>query len=178
MKVFTLNGPKMANVAFAFLCMTIIVYVGFLNHHTVVVTATITPTVPIALVVDGFGTGQSGTREFLYMDIAFSGIVDNTAPWAAEDERLLNASGKEIFTDIMEIDFETIHIDGIGDISEIEENLRRAVEQAKNDGFGVIVARLGVNGGVHSANAINNIYREIDNIEFVTISDLRERIES
>ena len=52
MKVFTINGPKLANIVFAFLCTTVIVYVGFLNNQAVVVTATVRPTVPVVLVVD------------------------------------------------------------------------------------------------------------------------------
>ena len=52
MKVFTINGPKLASLMFAMLCASVIVYVGFVNNQTVMVTAPVRQSVPLVLVVD------------------------------------------------------------------------------------------------------------------------------
>lgn len=176
MKVITLNGQKLASAAFALLCCTVIMYVGFINPHTVAVTATVQPTVPIALVVEGFGTGQNGTREFLYMDIAFSGIVDNTAPLAQEDKELLISGGREVFLNYSELGFAPIRIDGMQSVAAIEQNLRDAIEMAEKTGYAVVIAQLGEGGGIYTAKAIANVISDTSNINFVTISRLKEVI--
>ncbi|MCL1936215.1 MAG: hypothetical protein FWF57_07585 [Defluviitaleaceae bacterium] len=176
MKIFTINGNKLANLFFAFFCMGVIVYVGILNHHTIVVTATVRNTIPIALVVDGFGDGSSGSREFLYMDIAFTGIVNKNFPMAEEYERLLLLSGREVYSNIDEIEFEVIYIDGVSSISYIEENIKTAINMAEKIGHGIIVARLGENGGLNTVTAISNILQEINYIEFVTVGELKNII--
>lgn len=165
MKVFTVNGPKLANVIFAFACTSVIVYFGFVSDNTIVVTATSQPSIPVAMVIEGFGYGQIGTREFMYIDIPFTAVVDSAAPQAVEDTYHLIVAGREVVSNIAEIGLSGINITS-------ENSLKDAIEKSQENGFVLIFAQLSID----IAQEINNILYNEEHINFVTVSQLKEII--
>jgi len=97
MKIFTLNGSKTALNIFAGLCLFTLVYFGFLhNSGAVAVSGEPAKTSYLAIVITGFGSGNDGTREFMYMDIPMTAAVMPASPGTVEEARQLLASGKEV----------------------------------------------------------------------------------
>jgi|GEM_PF-2035933 len=98
MKVFVLNGRKAAYTLFGTFCFLVLVYVGFLPQiDSVVASADITQTTYVAIVIEGFGSGLSGTKEFLYMDIPYTGAVMQEKPYTDEEIRLLSNDFRNVF---------------------------------------------------------------------------------
>ena len=97
MKIFTLNGAKAALNVFAGVCIFTLIYFGFLhNSGAVLVSGEPVRTSYIALIINGFGHGACGTREFLYLDIPFTAGVMPGSPHTGDEARRLVANGKEI----------------------------------------------------------------------------------
>lgn len=68
MKIFTFNGPKAAYNIFACVCLLAIVYFGFVKDMAVAVSSEPVKTTYLAIIIDDFGNGGDGTKEFLYME--------------------------------------------------------------------------------------------------------------
>ena len=97
MKILTLNGAKTALNIFAGICIFTLVYFGFVhNSGAVVVSGEPARTSYLAIVINGFGHGGCGTREFMYLDIPMTAGVMPAAPYTEADARRLTANGKEI----------------------------------------------------------------------------------
>jgi len=97
MKIFTLNGAKTALNVFAGICIVTLIYFGFLhNSGAVVVSGEPTQTSYLALIINGFGHGACGTREFMYLDIPFTAGVMPDSPYTDDDVRRLVANGKDL----------------------------------------------------------------------------------
>lgn len=103
MKVLVLNGRKAAYTLFGIFCFSILVYVGFIPQiDSVVVSTEVKQTTYVAIIIEGFGSGLSGTREFLYMSIPYTGVVTPNMPYTDEEIRLLSQGQRDVF----------IHVEG------------------------------------------------------------------
>ncbi|MCL2593450.1 MAG: divergent polysaccharide deacetylase family protein [Defluviitaleaceae bacterium] len=192
MKIFTLNGPKVAYTFFSIFCAAVILWFGFLrggdNAYPTSGGYQFQNTVYVAIVIDDFGNGKDGTREFLYMDIPFTGIVMAEQAFSAEEERLLRDAGKDVILNTqsqrnvellesLEIDISRlIYLDKTQNVKRIEENFLKTAEIARDKGFAIAIGRVGQNGGRTTAKAMQNIrdtYADMS-VEFVTISQLIE----
>jgi len=101
LKIFTFNGIKAAYNAFAAVCIVTLIYFGFLNNNTAVaVSGEAVKTTYLAIIIDDFGNGSDGTKEFMYMDIPFTGAVMPGCPNSGEEARQLLANGKEVIVHI------------------------------------------------------------------------------
>ena len=101
MKIFTFNGPKAASNIFAGICIFALIYFGFLNNNAAIaVSSEPIKTTYLAIIIDDFGNGSDGTKEFMYMDIPFTGAVMPNCPSSEEDTRQLLANGKEVIVHI------------------------------------------------------------------------------
>ena len=99
MKIFTLNGSKAALNIFAGLCVFTLIYFGFIhNSGTVAVIGEQAETSYLAIVINGFGFGDGGdgTREFMYMNIPFTGAVVPGGTYSREEAQRLLANGNEV----------------------------------------------------------------------------------
>jgi len=97
MKIFTLNGSRAALNIFAGLCIFTLIYLGFIhNSGTVAVSGEPPETVYLALVINGFGNSGDGTREFMYINVPFTGSVIPGSPHTEDETRQLLANGKEV----------------------------------------------------------------------------------
>jgi len=97
MKILTLNGAKTALNIFAGICIFTLVYFGFIhNSGAVVVSGEPTRTSYLAVVINGFGHGGCGTREFMYLDIPMTAGVMPSSPYTQDDTLRLIANGKEV----------------------------------------------------------------------------------
>jgi len=97
MKIFTLNAPRTALNFFAGLCVLTLIYFGFVhNREAVAVSGEPANTSYLAIIINGFGYGGVGVREFLYMDIPFTGGVIPGAPHTEDETRRLVANGKDV----------------------------------------------------------------------------------
>ncbi len=67
-----------------------------------------------------------------------------------------------------------VFLDSTQDISTIKNNIKKTAEIAKKKGYAVAIGHVGAEGGVCTAKAINDLYKELENegIEFVTVSRL------
>jgi polysaccharide deacetylase 2 family uncharacterized protein YibQ len=67
-----------------------------------------------------------------------------------------------------------IILDGSGDISAIEKNLKKAAETAIENGYIIAVGHVGTKGGKATAQAVKNVYENFKDrgIHFVTMSEL------
>ena len=271
MKIFTLNGAKAALNVFAGVCVITLIYFGFIhNSGAVAVSGEPVRTSYLAIVINGFGHGGDGTREFMYLDIPLTTAVMPAAPYTEDDTRRLIANGKEVIiympmearnmrgaympeigimnshtkaearaallksidqiqaahgitnhlgsrimeneellTTILSTSAESnlyfidssdsnrskaselaedlgitiftpdIFLDGSGDIRRIERALRRAAEQADENGFAIAVGNVGEGGGRATAQAIRNMKGELSQmgISFVTVSELAAKVQ-
>ena len=171
MKVLTLNGNKLASLIFAFFCTAIIIYVGVVNHQAVVVTATIPETATVALVVEGFGYGNGGTKEFLYSELSFSAVLSDEAPMYEEEVRQIENTGREVIAQIQDIgtlEAEVVYVRG-NSLVEIENNLKRVLARAENGESIVVAVELGETGA-YAAQAISNITKNFPHIEIVSLN--------
>ena len=132
MKVFVLNGRKAAYTLFGVFCFCVLVYVGFLPEvESVVASADITQTTYVAIVVEGFGSGFSGTKEFLYMSTPYIGVVSPDKPYANEEIRFLAEGQRDVFIhvgDELKKDFNNINGISIHGSSEFMQDERVALE--------------------------------------------------
>lgn len=117
MKVFVFNGPKVAYGLFGVLCFFVLLYVGFAPQiDTVIASADVAETTYVAVVIDGFGSGLEGTKEFLYMDIPYTAIVEPSMSHTSEEIRLLSQGSKDVILDIRD------PVCGISTILELDIN--------------------------------------------------------
>ena len=101
MKIFTFNGPRAASNIFAGVCVLTLIYFGFFNTNAAVtVSSEPVETTYLAIIIDDFGNGGDGTKEFMYMDIPFTGAVMPGCPNSVEEARQLLANGKEVIVHI------------------------------------------------------------------------------
>lgn len=147
MKVFVFNGPKVGYGLFGTFCLLVILYVGFAPQiDTVIASADVTETTYIALVIDGFGSGIEGTREFLYMDIPYTAIVEPSMSHTSEEIRLLSKGQRDVLLDIrdpssgiktiLEVDvnnLQGININGKSKLMQDEELAMQLLTFAKED---------------------------------------------
>jgi len=124
MKILTLNGAKTALNIFAGICIFTLVYFGFVhNSGAVIVSGEPARTSYLAVVVNGFGHGGCGTREFMYLDIPMTAGVMPGVPYTEDDTRRLIANGKEV---IIYMPMEARNMRGVrfGDISIMDSGTR------------------------------------------------------
>ena len=187
LKIFTFNGPKAAYTFFSILCAVVILYFGFLRQeNTTPVSGTPLEKVYVAVVIDDFGNGKDGTKEFLYMDIPFTGIVLSDMAFSEEEARRLQSAGKDVIlntqgkrnTELLEelsVDIsKLIYLDKTQNTKRIEDNFIKTAEIARDEGFAIAIGHVGQNGGKATAKVMKSIqdtYSELS-IEFVTISQL------
>jgi len=113
----------------------------------------------IALVIDGFGHGHSGTREFSYLDIPFVAVVDPTGPRAEEDKRYLENSGRKVIESIDEIELEAfLHIN----------DLNKIIKTAQQNNYAIVLVDLSDGKGLLSAGSIHKLLTQY-NFEFVLL---------
>jgi len=97
MKTLTLNGPKTALNIFTCLCVFTLIYFGFIhNSGALPVSGEPVSTSYVAIIINGFGNGAEGTREFMYMDIPFTAAVLPGGTYTRDEARQLLANGKEV----------------------------------------------------------------------------------
>lgn len=67
-----------------------------------------------------------------------------------------------------------VFLDSTQDIATIKSNIKRTAEIAKKKGYAVAIGHVGAEGGVCTARAISDLYKELENegVEFVTVSEL------
>lgn len=70
-----------------------------------------------------------------------------------------------------------VFLDSTQDLKTIEKNLLRAAEIAKQKGSAVAIGHVGAEGGVVTAKAINNLYKQLEDngIVFVTLEEIIEK---
>ena len=101
MKIFTFNGPKAAYKIFAGICVLTIVYFGFINNNgAVAASSEAVKTTYLAIIIDDFGNASDGTKEFMYMDVPFTGAVMPNCPHTEDEARRLLSNGKEVIVHI------------------------------------------------------------------------------
>ncbi|MCL2565161.1 MAG: divergent polysaccharide deacetylase family protein [Defluviitaleaceae bacterium] len=270
MKTLTLNGPKTMLNIFTAICLLTLVYFGFIhNSGALPVSGEPVSTSYLAVIINGFGNGAEGTREFMYLDVPFTAAVLPGGTYTGDESRQLLANGKEVIihmpmearnmrnislpeisimdsntkaearaallkaidqipgatginnhlgTQVMtneelvttilstvqehnlyfvdsltgnnskaleiaenlgtQVYIADILLDGRNDIRRIERNLRRAGEQADENGFAIVIGHVGENGGKATVQAIQNMYNELSQkgVVFVTMSELIERL--
>lgn len=67
-----------------------------------------------------------------------------------------------------------VFLDSTQDIKTVEKNILRAVEIAKQKGTAVAIGHVGAEGGIVTATALNNLYKQLENegIKFVTLEEI------
>jgi len=177
MKVFSINGRKFANVVFGLFCASILVYMGFAAHDIVVASADDIPPTYAVLIVEQFGTGEHGTREFLYMDLPFVAVMAKDGAYADEDSARLVESGREV-VESMDFDDSVVRLTGARDVAKIENSIKSAIRATEDSGYVVFVASIGEDSGRYAAQALNNLkdlFAE-KNVQFVSLEELGRHI--
>ena len=67
-----------------------------------------------------------------------------------------------------------VFLDSTQDIKTVEKNILRAAEIAKQKGTAVAIGHVGAEGGIVTATALNNLYKQLENegIKFVTLEEI------
>lgn len=176
MRVLTINGPKAGSIIFACLCAVVILYFGFFSQNTVAVSSDIDkPTTYVAVIVNGFGTGSDGTKDFLYMGIPFTAIINQSGSSIDEDTKALKDINAEIANNVDLTNLEVYKIENKNNISSIQDKISKVLD--KSQMYAIFFVNLGTYAN-NTAQAIRALDQDPDyNLEFVTISELLSLVE-
>lgn len=175
MKVLTINGPKTASILFACLCAMVILYVGFFNDNTMAVSSHVSePTTYVAVIVNGFGTGQEGTKEFLYMNLPFTAVLSDTGTQRDADQQALGQTHAQVIEVADLSDLNVYQVENKRNLAHIEEKLLKIIEEANV--YTVLFVDLGPYAH-HTAHAIQAIHTQNPHLSFITYQQLLEMTE-
>ena len=169
MKVLTINGPKAATLIFACLCAIVIAYVGFFSPNTMPVASHNEPINYVAVIVNGFGTGLDGTKEFMYLDLPFTAIVSPEGTYAEADTALLRSANNEILERFTPNTLDVYKIENTSNMSKTSEKIENILDTT--DIYRILFIDLGKDAN-YTAHALNSLYLENNNLHFITISQL------
>ena len=145
MKILTLNGPKAAINIFTAICVFTLVYFGFIhNSDTLPVSGEPTKISYLVIIINGFGNGADGTREFMYMDIPFTAAVMPGGSYTEDEAHRLLANGKEVIIN-MPMEAKNMRNISLPEISITDSNTKAEARAALLKAIGQIPGATGIN---------------------------------